>query len=320
MLIQNPPVEITANLLMLGTNAYPLFLYKGESQGTIFEGGVGAMGPLTLQQMGRQGIGRDFVRQVIVTHAHPDHVMAVPLFRKAFPEVTVLASEVAAATLATEKAVSFFTKIDAALTASLTEAGLIAEEHHPKPLAESQIAIDRVIKDGDTIAVDAGVSFTVLETPGHSECSLSFHDPVEKILIISDATGYYMPEQDFLWPNYFVDYGTYISSIERLATLGAEILCLSHNAVLKGAADVKSHFEAAMSATKDYHARIVSEAKAGKPVRRIAEQLGSEVYEKTQLLPLDFFQKNCGAMVKLSLKHEGMQGLLRSSQNVKRET
>ena len=317
MLIQNPPAEVTANLLMLGTNAYPLFLYRGESQGTIFEGGVGAMGPLLLQQMARRGIGRDFVRQVVVTHAHPDHVMAVPLFRKSFPEVTVLASEVAAGTMATEKAVSFFTKIDGALTASLTEAGLIGEEHHPEPLTENEIAVDRVLRDGDTVAVDAGVSFTVLETPGHSECSLSFHDPVERILIISDATGYYLPEEDFLWPNYFVDYGTYLSSIERLASLGAEVLCLSHNGVLKGATDVRSYLDRAMSAAKDYHAHIISEAKAGKNVRRVGEQLGSEVYEKTQLLPLEFFQKNCGLMVKLSLKHEGMQALLRS-QNVTR--
>ena len=313
MLIKNPPVAVTANLMMLGTNAYPLFLYKGESQGTIFEGGVGAMGSLSLCQMERLRIDRDFVRQVVVTHAHPDHVMAVPLFRETFPEVTVLASEVAAATLATEKAVSSFVKIDAVLGASLTGAGLVAEEHRPAPLAESQIGVDRIIGDGDTIAVDAGVSFTVLETPGHSDCSLSFHEPVERTLVISDATGYYMPEQDFLWPNYFADYGTYISSIERLAALGAEVLCLGHNVVLNGAVDVKAYFEMAMSATKDYHARIVNGAKAGKPVRRIAEQLGSEVYEKTQLLPLEFFQKNCGYMVKLSLKHEGMQALLRSS-------
>ena len=33
MLIKDPPVEITDNLLMLGTNAYPLYLYKGQQAG-----------------------------------------------------------------------------------------------------------------------------------------------------------------------------------------------------------------------------------------------------------------------------------------------
>ncbi len=40
--------------------------------------------------------------------------------------------------------------------------------------------------------------------------------------------------------------------------------------------------------------------------RGLLEQLGSEVYQKTQLLPLDFFQKNCKVLVKMSLEHEGI--------------
>ena len=39
MLIKDPPVAVTPHLLMLGTNEYPLYLYKGEREGTIFEGG-----------------------------------------------------------------------------------------------------------------------------------------------------------------------------------------------------------------------------------------------------------------------------------------
>ena len=94
--------------------------------------------------------------------------------------------------------------------------------------------------------------------------------------------------------------------MRRLADLGAEILCLSHNAVVRGADDVKTYFQRAIEATEAYHGRIVEEARSGKPARQIAETLGSEVHEKTPLLPVDFFQKNCGLMVKLSLRHEGI--------------
>jgi hypothetical protein len=34
--------------------------------------------------------------------------------------------------------------------------------------------------------------------------------------------------------------------------------------------------------------------------------LGAEVYARTQLMSLEFFQKNCGLLVKLSLRHEGI--------------
>ena len=307
MLIKEPPVEITANLLMLGTSAYPLFLCKGDGEGAVFEGGTGAMGPVLRRQLDELGIDKGTVKQVVVTHAHPDHVMAVPMLRDMFPGVTVLASEAAAAVMSNEKAVAFFQQVDDALTASLLKAGLITDADRPQPLAEPRIAVDRVIKEGDTIAVAGAVSFTVLETPGHSDGSLSFHDSGGGVLLISDATGYYLPDHQYWWPNYFTGYATYLESIRRLAGLGARVLCLSHNAVVTGAEDVQAYFDGAIAATETYHGRIVEGTKAGKSVRQIAEELGAEVYEKTPLLPLDFFQKNCGLLVKQSLRHEGLE-------------
>ena len=306
MLVRNPPAEVTDRLLMLGTNQYPLFLFRGESSGTLFEGGVGAMGPLLLDQLEELAIARDSVKQVVITHAHPDHVMAVPLFRQAFPGVTVIASEAAAKTLSVEKAVAFFAKVDTAFTAALLKAGAIAEQHRPQPLAEMKIAVDRVVGEGDTIDVDAGVAFRVLATPGHSECSLSFHEPRLRLLVISDATGYYLPEHSAWWPNYFAGYGAYLSSMRRLAGLDAEVLCLSHNGVITRAADIRAYFHDAIAATEGYHRRIIAETKTGKPPDQIAAGLGAEVYQKTQLLPLDFFQKHCALLVKQSLAHEGM--------------
>ena len=307
MLMNDPPVEIAPNLLMLGTNAYPLFLCKGEREGTLFEGGTGAMGPVLRRQLEMLGIEKSLITQLVVTHAHPDHVMAVPLCREMFPGITVLASAPAAAVLSAGKAIALFRQVDEALTGSLLKAGLITDEDHPHALAEDRIAVDRIIKEGDAIAVADDVAFTVLETPGHSDGSLSFHEPGGGVLIISDATGYYMPEHDAWWPNYFSGYGAYLDSMTRLAGLGAEVLCLSHNGVITGAEDVRAYFDGAMAATEAYHRRIVDEAKAGKSVRQIAEELGAEVHEKTQLLPLEFFQKNCGLLVKQSLRHEGLE-------------
>ena len=305
MRITEPPVKITDNLWMLGSHEYPLYLVRGDSQAAIFEGGTGPMGPLFCEQLGELGIDGELIRQLVIPHAHPDHVMAVPSLREALPRIKVLASEIAARTLAAEKAVGFFCKIDQAITGSLLERGIIREEHKPPPLDPPRIPVDGVIGEGDTISVD-GMSFRVLATPGHSECSLSFHDPDREVLFVSDAVGYYMEEHDYWWPNYFTGYGTYIDSIERLAALDAEILCQGHHGVIQGTDDVRAHFIAAVSATGEYHRRIIDDVKSGRPVREIAEQLGSEVHEKTQLLPLEFFQKNCSVLVKQSLKHEGI--------------
>jgi glyoxylase-like metal-dependent hydrolase (beta-lactamase superfamily II) len=219
----------------------------------------------------------------------------------------VIASEAAAGTLSSSKALSFFCQVDEALSGALAKAGIVADDLRVPPRTEVEIKVDRTVKEGDTITVEPGVAFEVLETPGHSDCSLSFHEPGRGILLISDATGYYMPEHECWWPNYFTDYEAYVASMERLAGLGAGILCLSHNGVIRGAAEVKAYFEGAIAATRELHERIVSEARDGRGVREIAEQLGAEVHAKTALLPLDFFQKNCGLLVKNSLRHAGIE-------------
>ena len=307
MLIQNPPVEVGDRLWMLGTAAYPVFLVRGQNEGAIIEGGISALGTLLRRQFTHLGIGLDFVRQIIVTHAHPDHVMAIPLLREMFPGAAVVASATAAATLRAEKAISFFHQVDAALTAALLKDELITDPPLSLPQADGGIAVDRVVGEGDVIAVE-DTAWTVLETPGHSDCSTSLHDSARRMLVISDATGYYMPESNTWWPNYFSDYAAYLHSMERLAGLNAEVLCLSHNGAISGADDVRSYFSGALAATRQYHERIVAEARSGKPSRQLAEELGAEIYQQAPLLPVEFFQKNCGLLIKQSLRYEEKRG------------
>ena len=312
MLIQKPPAELGGHLWMLGTAAYPVYLIRAEAEGAVVEGGISALGPLLEQQLAELGVvlppagsGPGYIRQVVITHAHPDHVMAIPRLRELFPGVTVAASAAAAATLAMDKAVAFFRQVDTALSGALQKNGMIAAPPPAPALAENRIAVDRVVGEGDTIDVGP-LQYKVLATPGHSDCSISLHDAAHGVLVISDATGYYLPSADGWWPNYFSDYAAYVDSIERLATLDAEILCLSHNGALCGRDEVRAYFAGALAATRQYHQRIVAETKAGKPLRQIAAELGGEIHQKTPLLPLDFFQKNCGLLVKQSLKHEGL--------------
>ena len=309
MLIEKAPSELTPNLWMLGTAAYPMYLVRGRREGAIIEGGISALGPLLKQQLHELGVGPQYVRQAVITHAHPDHVMAIPALREMFPGLTVLASGIAAATLTSEKAIGFFRQIDTVLTEVVRKSVAIAEApaaaSDPTAAASNRIAVDRVVGEGDLFAVDE-LSWTVLATPGHSDCSISLHEASRGLLAISDASGYYLPASNTWWPNYFSGYAAYVGSLERLAALDAEVLCLSHNGAVLGRDDVRAYFAGAISSTRQYHERIVAQSKAGKSVRQLAEELGAEIHRQTPLLPLDFFQKNCSLLVKQSLKHAGL--------------
>ncbi len=54
MLIKAPPLELADGVWMLGTNEYPVFLIIDANEGAIFEGGVGADGPIVKERLAAQ--------------------------------------------------------------------------------------------------------------------------------------------------------------------------------------------------------------------------------------------------------------------------
>lgn len=306
MLITRVPRELAEGFWMLGSEAYPLYVYAHTEQASVLEGGISALGPVLAEQLEARRLAPGGLGKLVVTHAHPDHVMAIPWLRRRYPQLKVIASQAAADTLANPKALAAFGQIDVALAESLRQAGRLDQPADAPPTDPELFAVDEVVRQGDTIEVASEVAFQVLETPGHSPCSISLFEPAKRFLVVSDATGYWLPADDYWWPNYFGDYGVYLASMERLAGLSSEVLCLSHNAAITGREEIQDYFRRAIAATQAYHQRIVDEIRGGSSVRSLAEKLGAEVYEKTQLLPLEFFQKNCGVLVKQSLRHEGI--------------
>ena len=125
--------------------------------------------------------------------------------------------------------------------------------------------MDCIVKEGDLVGVNGVAGFRVLETAGHSDCSLSFYQASTGVLIISDVTGYYIPDTQAWWPMYFTGYEACVASIRRLADLKAEVVCLGHNVAIAGAEAVRAYFDGTLAATQAYHERIVDERGRASP-------------------------------------------------------
>ena len=222
VIVNNPPAELAGRVWMLGTGAYPIYLIRGQDHGLLVEGGISALGPVLRRQLAAMAVKDGYISQAVITHAHPDHVMAVPALRALFPGLIVSSSAAAAEVLNSEKALAFFEQIDQSLTEALSRRGETIDAAESPPDCSS-IRVDRILHDGDTIAVD-DMQWSVLATPGHSACSISLFEPQARVLIISDASGYYLPEHRYWWPNYFADFGQYVASLERLAALAPKYI------------------------------------------------------------------------------------------------
>ena len=180
-----------------------------------------------------------------------------------FPGLSILASAAAAATLNAGESGGLLPQDRRRLDGRLAEDPARSPQPPlPPPLAENRIAVDRVVREGDVIAVDEPSWRGV----GDARPQRLQHQPARcgrsGVLVISDATGYYLPESRTWWPNYFSGYAAYVASIERLAALDAEIaLPEPQRRHGRRGRMSESTSHGALAATRQYHDRIVAETK-----------------------------------------------------------
>ena len=160
------------------------------------------------------GLKTDDIDLVICTHAHPDHLEAVPLFKEKGALFTLHETEwYWAATIGQQMSAAFGIDIDA-------------------------LTPDFFLKEG-TLSLD-GLEMQVFLTPGHSPGSICLYWPMQKALFSGDLVFKEglgrtdLPGGD----------GALIKeSIIRMSHLDVELLLSGHGEIISGAREVKSNFE-----------------------------------------------------------------------------
>ena len=117
-------------------------------------------------------------------------------------------------------------------------------------------------------------------------------------MALGDAAGFYVPEEDVFWPNYFVSLKGYCDSIRKLSKLPAKRAALSHNAVIEG--DVRQFLEKAMKATETYHNDLLQRLNRGESTESIALERAQFVSSLTDIQPFKVMYDLCKLMIKRS--------------------
>jgi glyoxylase-like metal-dependent hydrolase (beta-lactamase superfamily II) len=175
-------------------------------------------------------------------------------------------------------------------------------ERLPPALEEYSFEVDSTIQEGDKIDLGKGVVWDVYDTPGHSPCQIALFEEKEGTLVVGDATGFYVPEKDAFWPNYFVSLEDYCNSIRKLAKLPAKRAVLSHNCVVEG--DVDKHLKKAMEATEDYHNELMARLERGESPESIAMDKARFVDSLTDIQPFKVMYDLCRIMINRSRKSD----------------
>ena len=265
----------------------------------LVEGGTGATFGIIVDQLKVLGIAPKAVKYIILTHTHADHIGAIPHFQRAWPHIKLLSSSMGKQTLARTELFKQFLLIDLGIAQLMKAKSEI--DALPDPVKDYTFTVDSVVQEGDRIDLGGGIVWRVYETPGHSPCHLSLLEEKEKILVVGDATGFYVHEKDMFWPNYFESLDKYCDSIRKLAGLDAKRAVLSHNGAING--DVRLYLEKAMRATENYHRETVERINKGELAGKIAMDKARFVDSLTDIQPFKIMYDLCEVMIKNSLSN-----------------
>jgi len=158
---------------------------------------------------------------VLLTHTHYDHVGGIPAIREAFPGIKVYGSAYAAHVLGRPGARKVMRRLEAEAAKTYKGNTAALAEYD-----ENHLYVDEIIAEGDEIDLGSR-RLRVLQTPGHTMCSLTFYEPEDKILFLSESTGVYV-DPTWIDVSILTGYGQTIDSIEKCRALDAETLYVSH--------------------------------------------------------------------------------------------
>jgi glyoxylase-like metal-dependent hydrolase (beta-lactamase superfamily II) len=291
MVIEKGFEFLDENVVALYDMLFPLYIVRGENTFLIDSGAaVKAEGfyvriQKVLTEIFR--LGNPTINTLILTHSHWDHVGGSKYLQQKF-RYDVLCSKRTAELLQNPKVVDMIDRMNQEFKKLISQKSNL----HFKKLKNL-----RIVKEGDIIPINSDHQFEVIETPGHTKCSLAFLLQPEKILFPGDATGLMDPDGT-IRPLFFSNYINYENSLKRLIKLEAEVLALPHNKFIKGRDRVDQYLNNSLEVTRTAGQEIADYLSKGLNSTEIAEILYTQKFAKASFMgPREAVLQNLKSMV-----------------------
>jgi glyoxylase-like metal-dependent hydrolase (beta-lactamase superfamily II) len=162
---------------------------------------------------------------VLNTHGHPDHLGGNATLQRATGAAIALHGADLPLAAGPEAHIASDTDHIMAMRALGWDDEVAAREIFIRERVES-CRVARVLADGDEIDL-GGIRLRVVATPGHSPGSVAFHIAERRLAIAGDAVQGFGVSAPVL--PLFYDPPAYAGSLDRIAALKLETLCLGHD-------------------------------------------------------------------------------------------
>ncbi|HSB03747.1 MAG TPA: MBL fold metallo-hydrolase [Thermodesulfobacteriota bacterium] len=221
------PGKIRDQLWFLGSEESCVYLLEGRDESMFVSGGLSYLVPDILKQFKEFHIDETQIRKLLILHSHFDHVGIVPFFKRRNPELEVYASARGWEILQMPKAIQTVNEFSRSVARRRGKESVY--ETYDLDWRDGITGIS--ISEGERI--DLGdLEVVILETPGHSSCSISAYVPKLKTLFASDAGG--IPYRDIIGASGNSNFTEYQRNLEKLKDLDVEYVCADHYGYVAG--------------------------------------------------------------------------------------
>jgi glyoxylase-like metal-dependent hydrolase (beta-lactamase superfamily II) len=233
-------------------------------------------------------LGKEKIDLVLLTHSHYDHTGACSYLQEKHG-FGIVASMRTKEILENDKAIEFIDNLNQKFKKILNDqsASIFA-----KPVRV------RGVGENETIRISDSQMINVLETPGHTRCSISFLLKPENILFPGDAAGV-VEKSGKIKPLFLSSYSLYEQSLKKLITIKADMLALPHNTAIKGGGKVQEFLKSSLRETQKLKKEILAALQKTNDFALIAENILSQEYTLPAIMgPREALLINVTAMVK----------------------
>ncbi len=219
---------------------------------------------------------RDNLDYILLSHSHYDHIGALPYILERWPETTVCGAE---------KIKSVFQSEGARKT--MKRLGEEARDNFhggKEPILVDGFRIDRLVKEGEKIDMGDGHYFYVMETKGHTDCSMTYIFEPEKLMLASESTGV-LRKPEMMHTAILKSYSDTIFSAEKCKAYEPDLLIGPHYGIIPREY-TKRYFDLYFKAAKEEKDYILFWAQKGynqkEILQKFEEKYWSEERKSTQ--------------------------------------
>ncbi|MFO7569188.1 MAG: MBL fold metallo-hydrolase [Smithellaceae bacterium] len=261
------PGKIGDHLWLLGTPEACVYIVEGSKASAVINAGMAYILPDLLRQIEQFGIIEEKIKHLVILHAHFDHVGIAPFLKRRHPEIALHASAIAWDVLANTKALAIIGQFTRKI------ADRVAKDKKTNWEALDWMWSGDIsgVAAGEGDVIDLGDRhIQIIETPGHSACSISAYVPQLEALFPSDAAAIPYGEE------YIIAAGSsmekFYESLRKLAPLSASLICADHYGVVTGL-ESGTYIQSSLAAAEDMQNRLMETLETEGSVKRAARLL-----------------------------------------------